>query len=373
MDWAPGIASIIREMPEGYEEACFETGAIVRKRDIKNPDDLMMLDLFHLMTGCSLVEISTISTLAEIGDISDVAFMKRFKNCNEWFKWIIDKVVSEGLISYDLPNSIAGFRVLAIDASDVVEKGRSARTYRLHFALDIKKMHAALYNITTNKVGEKLSNFSLSEGDLVLADRAYGTANSILHCNKCNADYILRLRANGLSLCDENGNKINLYEHMADMETGDYHCFAKTKDNGLLPIRICFSKKDPDALKKTQKRLHKRETKRQFVISDETKAFNEYIVVITSLPDSVTTTEVLDAYRYRWQVELYFKRLKSILNYGELPKKTEESIFAWLNGKLMIALLMEKIIGRVSFSPTEESFEEYLERDEVYEALADVQ
>ncbi|MBR2700352.1 MAG: hypothetical protein IKE76_17365, partial [Clostridia bacterium] len=26
-------------------------------------------------------------------------------------------------------------------------------------------------------------------------------------------------------------------------------------------------------------------------------------------------------YRYRWQVELYFKRLKSILNYGELPKK----------------------------------------------------
>ena len=369
MDWAPGIASIIREMPNGYEEACFETGAIVRKRDIKNPDDLMMLDLFHLMTGCSLVEISTISALAEIGDISDVAFMKRFKNCNKWFEWIIDKVISDGLISYQLPDSISGFRVLAIDASDVVEKGRSARTYRLHFALDIKKMTAALYNI----VGEKLSNFSLNKGDLVLADRAYGTATSIQHCNECGADYILRIRANGLSLCNENGDRINLYEHMADTEAGDYYCFAKTKENGLLPIRVCFKKKDPDALKRTQKGLHKRETKRQFVISDETKAFNEYIVVITSLSDSVSASEVLDAYRYRWQVELYFKRLKSILNYGELPKKTEESIFAWLNGKLMIALLMEKIIGRASFSPTGESFEEYLERDEVYEALTAVQ
>jgi hypothetical protein len=373
MDWAPGIASIIREMPKGYEEACFETGAIVRKRDIKNPDDLMMLDLFHLMTGCSLVEISTISALAEIGDISDVAFMKRFKNCNDWFKWIIDKVVSDGLITYELPDFVAGFRVLAVDASDVVEKGRSARTYRLHFALDVRKMHAALYNITTNKVGEKLSNFSLSKGDLVLADRAYGTAASILHCNECGADYILRMRANGLSLCDENGNKINLYEHMADVGIGNYCCFAKTKDNGLSPVRICFKKKDPEALEKTRKRLHKRETKRQFIISDDTKAFNEYIVVITSLPDSVSASDVLDAYRYRWQVELYFKRLKSILNYGELPKKTEGSIFAWLNGKLMIALLMEKIIGRATFSPKGESFEEYLERDEVYEALTSVQ
>ena len=161
MEWTPGIASIIREMPQGYESACFETGAIVRKRDIKNPDDLMLLDLFHLMTGCSLVEISTISKLAEIGEISDVAFMKRFKNCNEWFKWIISKTISDGLISYELPGYLNKYRVLAIDASDVVEKGRSQRIYRLHFALDIKQMHAALYNITSNKIGEKLSNFNL--------------------------------------------------------------------------------------------------------------------------------------------------------------------------------------------------------------------
>ena len=45
---APGIATLLRMMPDGYEEACFSTGAIVRKRDIKSPDDLMMLCLFHL-------------------------------------------------------------------------------------------------------------------------------------------------------------------------------------------------------------------------------------------------------------------------------------------------------------------------------------
>ena len=69
MELTPGIATLMREMPDGYEEACYDTGAIVRKRDVKNPDDLMMLDLFHLMTGCSLVEISTIASLAQIGEI----------------------------------------------------------------------------------------------------------------------------------------------------------------------------------------------------------------------------------------------------------------------------------------------------------------
>lgn len=78
-------------------------------------------------------------------------------------------------------------------------------------------------------------------------------------------------------------------------------------------------------------------------MSEKTKLFNEYIVVVTSLKSDVKAEKVLELYRYRWQVELYFKRLKSILDYGELPKKKEESVFAWLNGKLMIALLIEKI------------------------------
>jgi IS4 transposase len=50
--------------------------------------------------------------------------------------------------------------------------------------------------------------------------------------------------------------------------------------------------------------------------------FNEFIVVATSLTSSVSAEEVLETYRRRWQVEIHFKRLKSILDMGDLPKKT---------------------------------------------------
>ena len=54
----------------------------------------------------------------------------------------------------------------------------------------------------------------------------------------------------------------------------------------------------------------------------------------------------------RWQVELAFKRLKSILSLGHLRKQDVEGSKAWINGKFFVAILIETMIeaGR-SFFP----------------------
>ncbi|MBR0343084.1 MAG: transposase [Oscillospiraceae bacterium] len=366
-----GAVSLLRNMPEGYEDACYETKAIVRKRDIKDPNDLMMLVLFHLLTGCSLIEVSEISKLAKLGDISDVAFMKRFSNCGEWFKWILTKIQEKtrGTIKYEVPEKLKQYRILAVDASDVKEKGKSSRIFRLHFALDIVHMHAALYNITDNSVGEHLRNYDLSPNDLVLADRVYSCVSGIEYCLERNCQYIARMRMNSFKPYDEQGKPLNILEMISGKESGEMNVFARKErgdDRGkMIPVRICFKRKTEEALEITKKKLKRKETKKQTTISESAYAFNEYIVLASSLDDSISFEEILELYRFRWQVELYFKRLKSILDYGEMPKKSEKSIFAWLNGKLMISLLIETLIGKVDFSPSGDCFEEYMERDEV--------
>ena len=90
-----------------------------------------------------------------------------------------------------------------------------------------------------------------------------------------------------------------------------------------------------------------------FRVRDMESIANLNIVVVTNLGKSITAEQILEAYRYRWQVEIYFKRLKSILNFGEMPKRRPESVLAWLNGKMMIALLIETVISQVSFPPTQ--------------------
>ena len=70
----------------------------------------------------------------------------------------------------------------------------------------------------------------------------------------------------------------------------------------------------------------------------------EYVLVFTTLPrEEATAEKVLELYRLRWQIELSFKRLKSIAQLGHLPKYDDRSSRAWLYGKLFLALLAEKM------------------------------
>jgi hypothetical protein len=357
------IARLMKELPVDYETDCFETGAIVRKRGVANPADLMMLALFHLQNGCSLMEMSEVARITKLGKMSDVAFMKRFEKCADWFKSINEKLASECLVEYPKPEWLNGKTVVAIDASDVTEKGRSGRIYRLHFALDIFQMTSLQHKITTNETGESLSNFDLQPGYLVVADRGYATLKGINHCNQSGTEYIIRLRKNSFTARDASGEKIDLnavFSKLKAEEYADMSVFATNTDGLKIPVRICAKRKPAEAIVQTKKKLRRKESKKQCKISEDTKTFNEYIVVVTNVDTSVSAEEILETYRLRWQVEIYFKRLKSILNFGELPKRRPGSVVAWLNGKLMVALLLEIIISKAAFSPTENDQQEHM-------------
>jgi hypothetical protein len=63
-------------------------------------------------------------------------------------------------------------------------------------------------------------------------------------------------------------------------------------------------------------------------------------------------TAVRNGYRCRWQIERCFKRMKSILTWGELPKKRADSCRAWLHGKLLVSLRLERLLDAAEhFSP----------------------
>lgn len=366
----PSIAQLIPLLGNRYEQVCLDLKIIQRARAFKTPADLMLLCLYHLINGVTLINISVIARLLGIGTFSAVAFMKKFALCGAWFKQISEEIVRGSVMNCTLPNYLQGYRVLAVDASDVVEKGRSGGLYRLHYAIDILTMRSDTFKITNRKVGESLLNFDFKKGDLILADRAYGTVNGITHCIQCGAEYIMRLRTNCFAVYDAAGAKIDFLSEIRGLDHGksaEFTGHVRLADKREIPVRICVKRKDEAACVLSQKRLARRESKKQCVVQETTKEFNKYIVLATSLPSDVTADEILETYRYRWQVEIHFKRLKSILGYGDLPKKNPAASEAWLNGKIMVALLIEAFISKSSFPPTEEhTGEECLARSQDY-------
>ena len=103
--------------------------------------------------------------------------------------------------------------------------------------------------------------------------------------------------------------------------------------------------------------------KKQISLSDDTKFTHQYFFVVTSIGQEFTSDEILRLYRLRWQVEMVFKRYKSILKLGSIPTKTDISSLVWLNCKMLIALLIEKILSEVDFPPCADS-SEFMERDD---------
>lgn len=347
------IGELIPLLTEGYEDKCFELGIIKRKRAFKNPADLMMLCLFHLINECSLMDIREVARLLKIGEFSDVAFMDKFGQCGAWFEWISQTLAVGAVADFPKPSYLEKYRALATDASDVVEKGRSGQSYRLHYAIDIFKMSSAAHKITTQQVGESLVNFEFRQGDLVIADRVYGTVNSIRHCIDNGADYIVRLRTDCFKVYDEQGQ---VYDILATLDELDYEQSKEFSGyihdhRRRIPVRICAKRKSREAIEASLKKLRRKANKQQRTLSAKSKGMNEYIVLATSLPVHITANEILETYRYRWQIECYFKRLKSIMDFGDLPKKRQSSSLSWLNGKIMVALLIELLMSRRSFSP----------------------
>jgi len=335
------IKKLLEMLPDGYEEAAKETGAFKRKREIETVSDLLMLVFLYIANGLSLLEVSVIAKMKGIAQISDVAFMKRFAKCGKLIEWLLEHLNPQATAHYKKPPKFEKYNIKALDASVVASGGKIRVTHRLHYAIDIFLLKSDQYKITAEKIGESLTNFAVKAKDLFLGDRAYGTKTSMEHCLANEGDFIFRIRKNAFDIFDKKGNKIDLIKKLKSIKkekTLRLSCFFLSAAGKFVPIRICAMIKPKDVTENPE---------------DDTDFMNNFIVLATSILDNhISAKDILELYRLRWQVELYFKRLKSLMGFGDVPNKTESHIKIWLNAKLAVAIMLELMTAQVDFSPS---------------------
>jgi len=109
-------------------------------------------------------------------------------------------------------------------------------------------------------------------------------------------------------------------------------------------LRLVAWKKPEEETRKAQERIRTSSLSKQKRTRPATLEIAGYVFLLTSLMEIEAST-ILALYRMRWQIELAFKRMKSLLQLGELKKKDPASARAWLQGKLLISCLIEKMIA----------------------------
>ena len=71
-------------------------------------------------------------------------------------------------------------RFVVVDGSTVQGPGAPGTEYRLHLAMDLVRLYLIHVQVTDAHTGESLRHYPLRDGDVVVADRGYNSASTLI-------------------------------------------------------------------------------------------------------------------------------------------------------------------------------------------------
>ena len=331
-------------LPEGWEEAARRTGALIRTRGFDSPATLLRVLLIHLVEGCSLRETAVRAKAGGLASVSDVALLGRLRGCGEWFRWMVEQMNRR--LSDTGDQVLPGKRVRLADATVVCEPGATGSTWRLHYVIDLSTLACEQVQVTLPDEGETLTRFTVHAGDVLMADRGLAHRRGIRHVVNHGGDVVVRMNLVSIPLEDERGREFRLLPQLRKLRVGQARAWPAVMrdERGTVAVRVCALKKSAEQTRAAQEKLRQTAIRKGRTLQPDTLEAAGYVVVLTTLSD-VPADLILELYRYRWQIELVFKRLKSLLHLGHLKKTDPAGARAWLQGKLFVAALIETLIA----------------------------
>lgn len=326
-----------------------------RKRgEITDAEQLLRLLLLHVAGGLSLEQATARAQARGLATLTAMALHKRLCSSHQWLQALTAHLL-EDIKARLAPNEDCwklGRRVRILDATDIQEPGSTGTDWRIHYSLRLPEMCCDFFELTDVHGAESLRRLPVASGDLVLVDRGYNDRKAVAAVLAAGGDVILRYNSGAFPLLDMAGKPFDPLEKLRPLaigETGEWN--VKFRAGGKeITARLCAVRKSPEQTRRACVKARRQAKKNASRIRASTLEYAEYVVVLTTVAEAeMKCAVVLEFYRARWQVELAFKRLKSLLEMGQVPKKKAASCRAWMQGKILTALLIERLLCEARF------------------------
>jgi hypothetical protein len=260
------------------------------------------------------------------------------------------------------PEHWGGYLFAAVDATVVCGPGAIGTDARIHTKLRVADVSLAAVEVTDETGGETFCRFAWESGELAVADRAYFTPRGIQHVLDAGADVLVRYRLEGAELQDDSGEVIDVLGAVESLEVGqtmDLDVAIKLPRRVAAGRLIAYRLPD-DAVERARERLRREKGSE---LSGRVFEAAKYVLLFTTAARSrLDADRCLSAYRLRWQIELQFKRWKSLCGFDLLPNWRDDTTLAWLYAKVLLGALLDRMASiPTELSPPEQHA--HLERD----------
>lgn len=319
LDW--DWCSARRFLPFELDTLAVESGALTRRRGVANGEALVRSLLLLGLPNATLERASIMTRELGIGKMNKTAYIKRVCLSEKLLQSLFLQTLK---FSVETGDKWKGLRLIAVDATCLCGPAAKGTDQKLHTVYDLGRGLPLSVEITDSHGGEALwRHTAFGTGDLVLSDAGYGYNRSFLWGLHSGARICMRFNFQTVTLNNEKGERIWAHEVNGAMPEEDALDLVVRLPGWDLPLRAVGSRNDA----------------------------GEPVWLLTDLSQKeLPTYQVRQLYRRRWQVELYFKRLKSLLDLGNLPTRDGPTARPWIWTKLILASLAT-LMAHERFSP----------------------
>ena len=350
-DW-PFLLTLL---PPDLETTAREMGAFERKRQVRCAADLLRLALVYGFGGLSLHATAVWARLTHVANLSDPALLKRLCRAADWLgRLLLDKLAQRA--AWSPPRE--GLRIRLMDATAVSRQGSTRTDFRVHLGFDLLSLTLDSVEVTTDAGGETFKRFAVQPGELLIGDGAYARRPGMAAVVEAGGEVLVRHHWYDVPLEHPDGTAFDLWRALRGLgptQVGEWEVQTAPRKEGTPAIRgrLIAIRKSPQAIEEARRKLRRQAQKHGRTPSAETLEAADYVMLFITLPAArLAAALVLELYRFRWQVELAFKRMKSLIHLDEMAAQKEELCRTFLLAKLLGAVLIDELSHRaVDFSP----------------------
>jgi hypothetical protein len=231
-----------------------------------------------------------------------------------------------------------------------------AASLKLHGLINMSRQQFARIALTDGKTSDhsekKAHSLILKESDLIIRDMGYFDIADLDGLQNSGRFFLTRIPLSIKAFADLAGDVIDVWSDIASSHRFVLDRQLKVGDEGfstrLIALRL------PKA--KAQERLAAARKERGRPLTKLEKTQARWNLFMTNLSVEQASVETLKAlYAWRWQVELVWKALKSVLDIGSVKTATCEAVvLAYVWARLLYAVVMMIVRGLVQQTARQE-------------------
>jgi hypothetical protein len=297
-------------LPFDLDGEAVASGCLERRRAVKDGEALARVLLMCGLPGATFEKVSAWAKSSRIARMNASAVFFRFCDSEPFLERLFRSLLVHSVGR--VPLEVGGFRCVIVDATTVSGPGATGTDQRIHVVFDPASQMPLSAQITDARGGERLDLHEFEPGTLILGDRGYGHTNGVLSMLARGCHVLVRFEFDSVRFLDASGRRINSSRAEAELPTSGAHersVWLVGRDEPLRAIGCRNHEGTP-----------------VWLLTDLSKS-------------ALSVEEACAAYGWRWQIELYFKRLKSILDLASIPTRAGPTARPWIWAKLILASL----------------------------------